>query len=265
MQLVRQHPLVVFFMIAYATAYAGAVLKEAFDSELWGLLVWGTFLGALFVISVEGGAEARRAWLRRIVQWRFGWQWYAVVLLLPVALRFGALALNLASGAPEPASSDLKAWGEVPFEFIFVFLLIALAEEPAFRGFALPRLMKGRSAISAALILGVLHAGWHAPLFVTGEDSLFVIPIVIAGSVIFAWIYQHTDGSILPAVLLHASVGGIVAYFNDLFEEPYIERQTAFLALMFVVTAAAIVVSFGPDLAGKREKSPAPRLEPLQP
>ena len=49
--------------------------------------------------------------------------------------------------------------------FVFIFLWIGLGEEPGWRGFVLPRLLVGRSALSAALILGVIHAVWHLPLF----------------------------------------------------------------------------------------------------
>jgi membrane protease YdiL (CAAX protease family) len=44
----------------------------------------------------------------------------------------------------------------------------SLGEEPGWRGFGLPRLLSDRSPLVATLILGVLVAGWHAPLFLTG-------------------------------------------------------------------------------------------------
>ena len=74
--------------------------------------------------------------LGRTIHWRVGQVWYAVVLLLPVAVTLAAAGINL-----------------------------ELGEEPGWRGFALPRLLVGHSALIAALILGVIHMVWHLPLF----------------------------------------------------------------------------------------------------
>src|SRR5207248_8467929 len=61
-----------------------------------------------------------------------------------------------------------------------------LGEEPAWRGFALPRLLSNRSPLIASLLLGILVAGWHVPLFATGlyADAwlriLFIVTTTVA-------------------------------------------------------------------------------------
>ena len=54
-----------------------------------------------------GGWPAIRDMLRKIVHWRVGWKWYAVVLLLPVALTLSALAINLLLGAQRIAGFEV--------------------------------------------------------------------------------------------------------------------------------------------------------------
>jgi membrane protease YdiL (CAAX protease family) len=51
-----------------------------------------------------------------------------------------------------------------------MLFVLAIGEELGWRGFALPRLMDGRSALSASLILGVLWAIFLAAL-AAGTDA----------------------------------------------------------------------------------------------
>jgi uncharacterized protein len=59
----------------------------------------------------------------------------------------------------------------------------------------------GRSAPSASLILGVIRAFYHLPLYFTGQAfrplSLFPLFVVstIALSVILTWVYNSTGGA----------------------------------------------------------------------
>ena len=70
----------------------------------------------------------------------------------------------------------------------------AMGEEIGWRGYALPRLQAGGSALSASLILGPLWAFYHLPLFFTGQafrSPSILIPFVISGialSVILTWV-----------------------------------------------------------------------------
>jgi membrane protease YdiL (CAAX protease family) len=62
------------------------------------------------------------------------------------------------------------------------------------------------------VVLGVLWAGWHLPLFfVPGADTFgqsFPVYLlqVTALSVAMAWLYANTRGSLLPVMLMHAAV-----------------------------------------------------------
>lgn len=91
-----------------------------------------------------------------------------------------------------------------------------LGEELGWRGSALPRLLSRHNALAASLILGVLWVLWHLPLVWTEGYPLYQQPAwllladALAKSVIFTWVFLNTRGSVLLAVLLHASTNLLV-------------------------------------------------------
>ena len=94
---------------------------------------------------------------------------------------------------------------------ILWFLTYGLGEETGWRGYALPHLQRGRPAANAALILGILWGCWHLPAFFFRDTyidmgvigfPMLLISIVFA-SVVFAWLYNSTDGSLLLVILFH--------------------------------------------------------------
>jgi membrane protease YdiL (CAAX protease family) len=95
-----------------------------------------------------------------------------------------------------------------------VVLLPALAEELAWRGFVLPRLMSAMSPLQAALVLAVpwtlVHVGLHLP----GQmnEVLILWPLglsIVSYSVILAWLFIRTGGSVLMTALFHAGLNAM--------------------------------------------------------
>ncbi|MDR4945451.1 CPBP family intramembrane glutamic endopeptidase [Neobacillus cucumis] len=95
-----------------------------------------------------------------------------------------------------------------------------MSEEIGWRGFALPRMQSGFGALKASLLMGVLWALWHLPHFLTDAQrggpgtslsilyinvTIFII-MCIAISIIFTWVFNHTQGSLFISILLHTSI-----------------------------------------------------------
>ena len=102
----------------------------------------------------------------------------------------GGPAVSLAAGR----SLIATVGGPVPF---FVSMLIAgpLAEEPGWRGTAYPRLRASLSRLQAGLLLGVVWAVWHLPLF-------FVPGTVQAAFGLISWSGLLFTLSVIPMALL---------------------------------------------------------------
>src|ERR671911_242121 len=157
MRLVKRHPLITFFVLAYALSWWPAILY-ALDLLPQPIVGFGPSLAALVVLALTSGKSGIVGLLRRLVRWRVAPVWYAVALLLPVAISLSATVLNVLLGAEAPSSVELGGWTSL-FSTFFVLLLIpglgGTWEEPGWRGYALPRLQVGRSALIASLILWV--------------------------------------------------------------------------------------------------------------
>jgi membrane protease YdiL (CAAX protease family) len=132
-------------------------------------------------------------------RWRVKPGWYAIALLLPGALALMATILNVLLGAESPSATELDAWPQLFATFAFVLLVPGVGgawEEPGWRGFAVPRLQVRQSALVTSLIMGVLIAGWHLLLMITGQVAYSDIVLILASVVVFNWVFNNAAGSV---------------------------------------------------------------------
>ena len=247
----RRHQILLFFVLANAFSWWAWIWYQldpvGADAPI---LPIGPHLAALVMLALIGGRPAIREWLAKIVHWRVAPVWYAVVLLGPPALTLSAFAITLATGAPVKPDWTAPGVAAVAVQFVVVLVWIGLGEEPAWRGYALPRLLVGRSALAAALLLGLLHALWHLPLFGREYNLGNVVPWVITvlcASVVITWIWLHTGGSLLLPMLLHASNNAVALVWRG-FAEPEQLRLWWISAALWLAVTVAIVVVNGPRL-----------------
>jgi membrane protease YdiL (CAAX protease family) len=212
----RSRPLIVFFVLAFALTWVVWVPRAmGVDFGVIGALwTWAPALAALLSAALTGGRNAVKELIRRLLRWRVGWQWYIVVILGPAAFSavtaaaYTVMGGSWSSAAPDAFSTSLPT---LVLFFLALALTDGLGEEPAWRGFALPRLLSQHSALVASLVLGVLWAAWHLPLLWTEGSAASQQPVWLlfldlpAKSVLFTWVFLRTRGSVLLAVLLHAS------------------------------------------------------------
>ena len=171
--LLARHPLVFFFLIAFAGTWLVELLYML-SADGAGLLpfrlpllpvgIWialsvflGPFLSAFIMTGVTEGRAGIGRLLRRIVRWRVGIRWYLFALIgIPVILVLSAIVLLLGNLASFQGLSSTMALGYL-LTFAPVFFLGGpLGEEPGWRGFALPRLQSLHGPLLGSLILGPL-------------------------------------------------------------------------------------------------------------
>src|SRR3972149_4560297 len=229
----KRYPLPAYFILAYAVTWvvaiplglsARGVLPVRLPLALHYLTAYGPMLAAIIVTWVTGGSAGSRDLLSRIVRWRVG-GWFLVAALSPLWLfALAALALRI-FGRPWP---EIQLLGEVNFlpnigllgAFVLWILTSGIGEETGWRGFALPRLQRGRSALSASLILSVFWALWHLPfLLLPYQPNYANLGILLpgfvlglaAGAIVSTWLYNSTSGSILMVTLWHGVLNYVTA------------------------------------------------------
>jgi len=265
MSLVRGHPLISFFVLAFALAWWIWILY-AFDITFLGpIFALGPFLAAIIVTVLTSGKAGLKALLSRMVRWRVGLRWYAAALGIPVAVYLFAVFLTILSGASASTAEQFGSWYLIfpLFAFSLLFPLGgAFGEELGWRGYALPRVQVGLSALSAALIIGVIQTAWHLPLFMSDLVHVSDIPVFMAIGIVATWLFNNTRGSVLMTMVLHASFNTNAAFFGAMFTGAELVRMSWLLAGGWCVAGIVVVVVYGPaHLSRKHRKQEEPLVD----
>jgi membrane protease YdiL (CAAX protease family) len=207
-----------FFSITYLLTWTWfslvAIAPIPARASLLSLLVLpGVFAPALVALLVTARAEGGtgvRALLGRVLQWHVPVRWYLFAAGYMAAVKL-VVALSY-----RVVTVQWPRFGDTPWYVIAVAIVIStpfqVGEELGWRGYALPRLAARFGLAPASVVLGVIWACWHLPLFFIPEAdtytrSFFVYLLqVTALSVAIAWLYAHTSGSLLLAMLMHAAI-----------------------------------------------------------
>jgi len=235
MRALRGYPLVMFFGISYGLTWTyELVMFVALGRRPIGLLIVPALLGpsvaAWTATALIDGREGFQRLLHRYVQWRVPARSYVFVLIgVPLAYFLGAVIL--ARGLPANRAPPVSLARFYVSSFVITFLFGGpLFEEPGWRGFALPRLQERHGPFVGSLILGLLWGAWHLPLYLVpdwadqnGGATAAGIGVFLACTVAFAlimtYVFNRTRGSLLLAMLLHASINTFQPVINMFYPE----------------------------------------------
>jgi membrane protease YdiL (CAAX protease family) len=217
----RRHPLIGYFLLAYGFSWVVMIVLAMLGlpaAVVVALFTVGPTFAAVVMTALVDGRPGLRRLLRRLVLWRVGIRWYLVALLgIPLVYLLATLALPGARVGFHPAPP-------LPWLIEYVILIVAggilggpFFEEPGWRGFALPRLQARLGPLGGTLLLGGLWGAWHLPQYfvpawadqnggVHPESIVVYLLTVMAIAIIMTWIFNRTQGSLLLAMLAHASV-----------------------------------------------------------
>lgn len=220
--LVQHKPLLAFFILSYGLFWlflalcAVVLLSRGFEpaalpswlSPLLTILgAWTPTVAAVIVTGVLGGRAAIQQLLNRLVQFRLPVRWH-LAALIPWGLVFVGAGIYrlIGSAAYGGMSLSLGFWGGL---FFFNLLSGPTGEEAGWRGYALPRLLRKYSPMSAGIILGIVWDFWHLPLWIISGSilpyCLFFSIGIISLSVLMTWIFRKASTSLVPMIIIHFS------------------------------------------------------------
>jgi membrane protease YdiL (CAAX protease family) len=263
--LTKKHSLVAYFVLAYAITWiihiplalsAQGLLDVTLAPSLHFLGAYGPMLAAFIVTGMTFGIPGLRGLLGQMSRWRVGIGWLLIAVFSPAALFLVSAVIIRFWDGTWPDFSQFGHITELPSlswfaGWIVWTLTFGLGEETGWRGFALPRLQRNRSARSATLILGALWALWHLPqFFYNFEMNLFGVVAftvsIMSGALVLTWLYNSTGGSVLVTALWHGALNTAVAGAQG---------AMAGMVNAFVILAAVLIARwFGPEglsLVGK--------------
>ncbi len=206
MSVIRRHPVLTFFLLAYALCWA-AIPWQSFFAP-------GVLVAAVIVVSLTEGVAGLKAMGSRLIRWRVSWIWYAIAIAVPLAVKFAAIGLNSALGAPVPDIAEFSVWYGLPMAIAINIvnpLNAQLPEEASFRGWAQPKLQTTRTPLAATVLMAVGVTIWHIPFFVMPQfgSSPVEATATVAVTFWYAWLFNHASGSSLITLIAHATEGTI--------------------------------------------------------
>ncbi len=212
---------------------------------------------AIFLTWTKEGASGLLLLGRRSIQFKLGWHWYGNILLIVVAGTAGQLIINKLLGNTFPGSLFLAQLSS----FLPLLILGPLSEEIGWRGYALGRLQTRWNALTSSLIVGLVWAFWHLPLFMmvgTSQHELG-IPFIgflvglMANSIIYTWLYNSTKQSLWSAILFH----WLYTYSAQVLSSG-VTRSSLYNwleYLPYVIMAVVVVLIWRPQTLSKSQKT----------
>jgi uncharacterized protein len=239
----RRHRVVAFFGLTYLLSWWSWPFY-ALDLAPTAFFACGPLVAALVVIGVAEGRAGFRELGARMIRWRVGWTWWLVAVGTPLAVLAVAAAANVALfAAPAPVLAAV-AWTQLALGAAIRFINPLdgpLGEEPGWRGYALPQLQARRSPLASGVVLGVLVAVWHLPLVAMGMLPGVGLPITFAITLVYVWLFNHTGGSVLLAMVFHIAQG-TVSYGALGFAGADAARMDWLVGVLWFVLALGVVV-----------------------
>ena len=243
-RLAREHPLPVFFTLAYGLAWMVYVPLAVTAGPLQRTVLATTAptLAALITHWLASGSF--RAF--RIVDTAPRTILASVVGIALVVLAYVVL--------PAVATADPRKlnWGvllSLSFYNWSTLLGGPLFEEPGWRGFALPRLQAQFGPLKATIILGVLWSCWHLPLFWhphwTSSPLWIYVLLVTTLSFPFTFVANLSRFAVIPAILVHAGFNTAGRFLGGLFGDLQPSTQMPFelvMALSGLAVAAVLLL-----------------------
>lgn len=265
----------VFFVLTYLISWVlwlpSVLRSNGFPNlpEIVGLpgmfAVLGPTVAAFVLVGKESGRNGMGQLLRRAFDTGFRKRWWLpTLLLMPVIGLLTAAVLSL-------FGTEIPEWTAPTLVTALVTALTILfigggLEEFGWRGYALDRMQNNQSALPASLVLGFFWGLWHLPLFfmqgtTQAEAGIpiweFILQIMVL-SILFSWLYNNTNGSLLVAILFH-TIGNTTAALLPPYFGIEIGRWIYF-GLLFI-TAIIVVSIWGWRSLNRDSAVPHPSLK----
>ena len=89
-----------------------------------------------------------------------------------------------------------------------LFFIFALSEEIGWMGYTFDPMEERWNALVASIILGIIWATWHIPLYILSGQGPVRITVQLISLIgiraLIVWVYNNTGKSVFATILIHA-------------------------------------------------------------
>lgn len=201
----------VFFVLTFVLSlppYLVAALVPQEMVMLTGLIIaLAPITAALILAYRENRADGAKRLLKRCFDYKKITRriWYAPIFFLMPVLFLLALGIMILMGEslPDPLFPIVAA----PVAFL-MFFIFALFEEIGWMGYTFDPMEERWNALVASVILGIIWATWHIPLYILSGQGPVRIAVQLTSLIgirtLIVWIYNNTGKSVFATILIHA-------------------------------------------------------------
>jgi len=253
-----------FFVIAFSWSWLFWLLlvlasigivtmeKDLLSTLILPIGILGSFgpaVGAFYCLRTLNGKGAVANYLRGLLDLNFGWRaWLAPILVLGGST-WVAWILPELWGVPRLEMLLPSIWVFPPY-VIAMILLGGGQEELGWRGYILDFLEQRLGAWLGNLVLGVIWALWHLPLFfISGTGQSFMpftgfILLMIGYSYFYAWVRESSGKRTLAGLVTHGWANAFVPLFPTIMmvEGATQPRFWIWVCLTFVIGLVTMVI-----------------------
>jgi len=259
---VISYGLLLFLMISRGLPATRQDLNAAILLAIPFMLLGPSISGLLMTGLVDGRAGFRDLW-QRLRRWQVGAGWYAIALLLPVAVNL-AVPMGLSLFSPEYLPGIFTTADKTSRLIMNLTsgIAVGICEEVGWMGFVAPKLRQRYSSLQTGLIMGVLWGLWHilpmailpsvasgapvAPgLYIALRSLYFLVGGLVAFRVLMLWVYDNTQSLFVMAVLHAALTGTNMLFAPDTAGMSNVVVDLAGFITTWLMVAVVLAVSRG--------------------
>ena len=234
------------FIISLPFYFLASLVPDEMAMFMGLTLALAPISAALILVFRENGVDGAKRLLKRSFDYKriTNKLWYIPIFFLFPILFLFALGLMIFMGIPLP--DPITPVLAVPVAFL-AFFLFALFEEVGWMGYAFDPMQERWRALIASLILGIIWAAWHIPLYIfAGLDPLWIagqLISLIGIRTLIVWIYNNTGKSVFAAILFHAVYNVCTIMITSF----YTSLGHLVTSIFIIFTAVMVVFLWGPE------------------
>ncbi len=251
------------FWLPFVLAGAGIIdLGDAGAALRMPVLIIGAFgpaAGAWYSIRTLRGKGAFRRFMKSFTDLRFGWKVWSAIILIPGIINLAAWYLPELAGH-ERLPMLLPGLYAFPVMWLVMVFLGGGQEEIGWRGYIMPILESRYGLWLGNIILGVVWAVWHIPLWFIPGTSQVYFPFVaftiglIGMSFFFSWVIKASGGRPFSGLVVHGTINAFIPLFPTVIMDANAVQWRFWIQQVMILAVGILFMTLLKSYSKTREK-----------